>query len=230
MLFDLQSSRRRRTTVKIVYSFLAVLIAAGLVLLGVGVGNGNGGFLNSLSNNGSGGNAAQNSAVSAAVKKAEKQVKANPKSASAWKAMIIARYQAAGIGSNYNSSTETYTAGGKAQLKQATAAYTKYTSLVTGKPDSQATLVAAQAYTLTGDYAGATNAWQGFVTASPTEIKGYECLAFNAYAAKNKTIGNEASAKAVAMTPKLNRLTTKQLFTQAKASNTVAKSAAVQDC
>ena len=229
MLFDLQS-RRRRTAVKVIYLFLAVLMAGGLVLLGVGGGNGNGGFLNSLAGNSNGGNAVQNSLVNQDLKSAEKKVRADPQSPAAWQALMQARYQVAGSGNNYDSTTGQFTAAGKTELKGVLAAWTKYSSLVKGTPDASTTLLAARSFSATGDFAGATLAWQDFIQTAPKQVKGYQCLALTAYAAKKTSLGDEASAKAVALVPKLNQLTVKQIFTQAKSSATTAQSAAAADC
>jgi predicted Zn-dependent protease len=229
MLFDLRS-RRRRTAVKVIYLFLAVLMAGGLVLFGVGSGSGNGGFLNSLSNNSSGGNSVQNSLVTSALKKAEAQVKADPGSPAAWQGLMQARYEVAGSGTNYDSTTNQFSATGKAQLTQVIAAWTKYSSLVKGTPDQATTLLAARAYSATGDYAGATVAWQAFITGAPSQVRGYTCLALTAYAAKKTTLGNEAAAKAVSLSPKLQQLTTQQAFTQAKTSPSTAQQAASAEC
>lgn len=229
MLFDLQS-RRRRTAVKIIYLLLAVLMAGGLVLFGVGAGNGNGGFLNSLTGNGSGGTSAQSSAVTKALKTAEKQVAATPNSASAWRSLMQARYDVAGSGSNYNTTSGQFNAAGKAELTKVIAAWTKYASLVKGTPDQTSILLAARAYSATGDWSGATIVWQDFIQTDPGAGKGYECLALTAYAAKKTNLGNEAAAKATSLTPKLDRLQMKQSFDSAKTSQTTAQTDAAAAC
>jgi predicted Zn-dependent protease len=229
MLFDLQS-RRRRTAVKIIYLFLAILMGGGLILFGVGAGNGNGGFLNALTGNGSGGNAAQNSLVTNDLKAAEKKVSSDPTSPAAWQALMQARYQVAGSGSNYDSSTGTFTASGKAELVKMLAAWNRYAALVKGTPNQSTALLAARAYSITGNYGGATVAWQDFINGDPGQLKGYECLALTAYAAQRTTLGNEAAAKAVSLTPKLEQLNIKQAFSQAKASATTAQTAVASEC
>lgn len=228
MLFDLSSTRRRRTTVRFIYGGLAVLIASGLVIFGIGSGGG-GGIQNSLGG-GSGGNGSQTAEIAKAVKAAEAMVTASPKSAAAWNTLIQARWEQAGSAANYNSTTATYTAGGKAALKQMLTAYTTYTGLLKGTPSAAATLQAAHAYTVTGDYASATGAWQEFLKAQPGALKGFECLAYNAYAAKYTTLATEAAAKAVALTPKLQQLTVKNDFEQVSTSKSTAQEAALADC
>ena len=53
MLFDLRS-RGRRHTVRVIYLFLALVMASGLVLVGVGTGS-SGGLLNAFTNGSSSG-------------------------------------------------------------------------------------------------------------------------------------------------------------------------------
>jgi hypothetical protein len=78
MLFDLRG-RGRRTTVKVVYIGLAVLLGGSLIFLGVGTFGG-GGFLNAVGNNeGSGG-----TSFSSQIKKYEKLTRQQPNNASAW--------------------------------------------------------------------------------------------------------------------------------------------------
>ncbi len=230
MLFDLSSSRRRRTAVRIIYGTLALLIAAGLVIFGIGTGSGNSGLAGSLQNSGSSGNGTQDAVIAKQVTTAEAGVKAHPASASAWNALIQARYEQAGSAANYNSSTGTYTAKGKAALKQLLVAYTKYSSLIKGTPSEATTSQAAHAYTVTADYGGAVTAWQSFLQAVPGALKGFECLAYNAYAAKDTALADQAANKAIALSPKLQQLTVKSDFKQVKASKTVAKEAALADC
>jgi hypothetical protein len=229
MLFDLQS-RRRRTAVKIIYGLLAVLMGGGLVLLGVGTGSGGGGALNSLIGNGSGGNSAQTSAVSSQLKAAEKKVTADPTSAAAWGSLMQARYEVAGSGSNYDSTTAVFSATGKAELTQVIAAWDKYVALVKGKPDQSTVLLAARAFSATGNFSGATVAWQDFISTAPGETRGYECLAFTAYAASKTSLGDDAAAKVVSLSPKLQKLTVQAAFKSAKSSATTAKQAATEEC
>src|SRR5947209_6509624 len=113
MLFDLRSRGRRRT-VQTVYLGLAVLMAGGLVLFGVGAGNGVGGLLNAFTNNGSSGAAKQ--VVSQQEKAALRATQLNPQNAAAWGQLLEARWTSAGQGSDFNASTGTFTALGKKEL------------------------------------------------------------------------------------------------------------------
>ena len=219
MLFDLRSRGRRRV-VLVIYLGLALLMLGGLVLFGVGAGNGFGGLLNAFTNNGSGSNTGQ--VVDQAQKKALKATRADPTSPSAWAALVTADFQLAGEGSNYNSATATYSADGKKVLTEATLAWQRYTAL-TKSPNQNIAILAARAYAQTGQYAGAAEAWQDYTLAEPKQAKGYECWAANAYAAKQTRTGDLASAKAISLAPKAERLTLKQQLEEAKTSALVAQ-------
>src|ERR1700727_2311068 len=122
MLFDLRS-RGRRSTVRVIYAGLAVLMFGGLVLFGVGAGTGIGGLLNAFTNNASNSN---HQAISQETRAALRETKKNPNSAHAWASMVQARWSAAGTGSNFDNATSTYTASGKHQLRLAAAAWARY--------------------------------------------------------------------------------------------------------
>lgn len=229
MLFDLQS-RRRRTAVKIIYGLLAVLMAGGLIVFGIGAGNGNSGLAGSLNNSGGGGSSSANAVINQAIKSAEAKVTANPKSAAAWNDLIQARWEQAESSTNYDSTTGVYSTAGKTALTQLLTAYAKYVALIKGTPNTSVTFQAAHAYTVTGDYTGAATAWQSFIQAAPSDLRGFECLAYNAYAAKDTTLAGEAANKAIALTPKLDQLTAKSDFKEVKSSRTTAEQAALANC
>jgi hypothetical protein len=220
MLFDLRSRGRRRT-VQGVYLTLAILMGGGLVLFGVGAGNGLGGLLNAFTGNGSGSN--QNQVVSAQETSALKAVKADPNSASAWSQLVQARWTTAQQNGTSNGGAVTYTATGKKKLTQTTQAWQRYLQL-TSSPDPNLAVLAARAYAAQGDYAGAASAWEVEAQASPTELKGYECLAVSAYAAKQTRKGDLAMDKALTMVPKAEQLTLKTQISQAKTTPSIAQS------
>jgi hypothetical protein len=220
MLFDLRS-RGRRQAVRVIYLGLALLMLGGLVLFGVGAGNGFGGLLNAFTNNGSGNSSGQ--IKDQAQKRALKATKANPSSPGAWAQLIQADFELAGQGGNYDSATASYSATGKKVLADVAGAWERYTAL-TKSPDPNIAILAARAYTQTGQYAGAAQAWQDVSLAQPKEPKGYECWAVNAYAAQQTRTAELAGAKALSLVPKAERLTLKQLLEEAKSSPSVAKS------
>ena len=225
MLFDLRS-RKRRGAVRVIYIFLAITMVVGLVGLGIGTGN-TGGLLNAGSNNGSGNSG--KSLSTKQVKDAIKAVDAHPTAAN-WAALMTARYSAAANG--YNSTTGVYTAAGKAQLQKAADAWQQYLKAGGSNPSLNNSILAARIYQILGQWRNETEAWnyaaQG--ASSSERLKPYYCLALSAYAAKQTAKGNLAAAQAVALTPKLQRLTQKSAFQQAKASATAAQQALAQNC
>jgi hypothetical protein len=220
MLFDLRSRGRRRT-VQVVYLGLALLMGGGLVLFGVGAGNGFGGILNAFTGNGSG--SAQTQVVSQAEKDALRQTKLNPSNTAGWSALVQARWTSAGQGNDYNSTTGTFTVAGKKELAGTTQAWQRYLEL-TKSPDPNLAILAARAYAALGNYASEAGAWEIETTADPSAIKGYECLAVSAYAAKQTRKGDLAAAKALSLTPKLGRPTLSQQINAAKTQPSVAQS------
>ena len=219
MLFDLRSRGRRRT-VQAIYLGLAVLMGGGLVLFGVGAGNGLGGILNAFTGNGSG--SAQTQVINQAEKDALKQTKLHPTNATAWGSLLQARWTSAGQGSNYNSTTTTFTASGKKELAAASQAWQRYLTL-TKNPDSNLAILAARSYAAQGNYSGEANAWEIETTSAPNEAKGFECLAVSAYAAKQTRKGDLATAKALSLVPKLSRSQLKTQINAAKTNPTVAQ-------
>lgn len=217
MLFDLRSRGRRRT-VQVVYISLAVLIGAGLILFGVGTGTGGGGLFGAFtgSNSNSGGG---NNAITSQVKKAVAQTKKNPGSAAAWANLVSARFSAANsVG--YNSNTSTYTPAGKRQLRLATQAYQRYTSL-TRNPNGTTETLAAKAYTQTGNWQRASALYQNLLQSSPGNIVYLKCVAMTSYAAKADRVAGLAQARLLAKLPKAARSQYKAILTQAKTSTAV---------
>lgn len=220
MLFDLRSRGRRRT-VQVIYLGLAVLMMGGLVLFGVGAGNGVGGLLNAFTNNGSGNNGQSN--VDQATKAALKTTRLHPTEPSAWSSLLQAQYGAAHLGTNYNSTTGAYSTLGKKELSDAVQSWQRYLKLVKS-PDLVTATLAARSYEGLASYAGEATAWEYVSLAAPTQVKGFECLAAAAYAAKQTRKGNLAAAKALTLVPKLQRLTLKQALNTAKTQPAVAQS------
>jgi hypothetical protein len=219
MLFDLRSRGRRRT-VQGVYLFLALLLGGGLVLFGVGAGNGFGGILNAFTGNGS--SSGQKAAVSSQEKAAIAATTQRPNDPAAWSALVQARWSNANQGNNFDATTNTYTASGKAELTKLSRAWEKYSSL-TKNPDPTVAILAARAYGQLAQYANEASAWETESGSAPSEPKGYECLAAAAYAAGQTRKGDLASQKALSLVPKAQQLTIKQELQQAKTDKTVAQ-------
>ena len=221
MLFDLRSRGRRRT-VQGVYLGLAILMGGGLILFGVGTGVSGGGLLNAFNGGGGG---SQNQAVNSAVRSAEKQVKAHPDSPAAWAQLVQARWTAAGQGRNFDAATQSFTAAGNQELAKAGQAWQHYLQLTHGSDPQGIAVLAARAYASAGNYAGEAGAWEVEAASSPSQVKGSECLALSAYAAKETRKGDLALNKALSLVPKAQRI---RLTTQLQAAKTDPKLA--QQC
>jgi len=190
------------------------------VLFGVGAGNGLGGLLNAFTGNGSGSN--QSQVVDQQAISAQKAVNKDPSNPQAWAALVQARWTVAGQGSNYNTTTGTFTAAGRQQLTDATQAWQHYLQL-TKNPDPDLAVLAARAYGALGNYSGEASAWQVETAASPGQAKGYECLAVSAYAAKDTRVGDLAAAKALSLVPQAQRALLKTDINAAKTQPSVAQ-------
>lgn len=190
------------------------------MLFGVGAGNGIGGLLNAFSGNGSGSN--QSQVVDQQANSAQKTANKNPNDAAAWANLVQARWTVAGQGSNYDTTTSSFTASGKQQLKDAVTAWEHYLQL-TKNPDPDIATLAARVYASLGNYTGEANAWQIVTAADPTQAKGYECLAASAYAAKNTRVGDLAEAKALTLVPKAQRDILQTEINEAKTQPVVAQ-------
>jgi predicted Zn-dependent protease len=219
MLFDLRGRGRRRV-VQVVYLGLALLIGGGLILFGVGTGSGNGGLLNAFGN---GSSSAQGQVLSSQEKTALKETKQNPSSPQAWADLVQARWENAGQGNNYNTNTNTFTASGRKELNNLVTDWQRYLSL-TSSPSADVAVLAARAYGALGQYSNEAAAWESDTAADPGDVKGYECLAAAAYAAQQTRKAQLAEAKALSLTPSLQRATLKQEIETAKTQPTIAAS------
>jgi hypothetical protein len=197
MLFDLRSKGRRRT-MQVIYIGLAVLMAAGLVLFGVGTGTGGGGLFGGLVGSGSSNNG--NSAVSNTAKKAQSAANQSPNDPDAWAKLITARWELAQSAGTTNAGFTQY---GKQQLQQVTKDYEQYAKLAP-KIDPTTATYAARAYSYLGDYAQEAHTWDAITSVSPSTV-GYKCLALSAYASKNTNLGQLAANKMLAKVPKKQR-------------------------
>ena len=229
MLFDLRSRGRRRA-VKVIYASLALVMIAGLVLVGVGTGS-SGGLLNAFTNNsgGSGGSSYADQQLKQAIKAAKK----DPKSAGKWAALMQARWAAAGSGSNFNTTSKTYTAGGKKQLRFGAEAWQQYVKLSGSKPGIAYAQLAAGIYQALGQWSDEAVAWNYAAqteAGSQQALTPYLCLALSSYAAKQTPKGDLAAAQALKLTPKLQRLTWKGYFKQAKSSTSTAQNFLTSYC
>jgi tetratricopeptide (TPR) repeat protein len=219
MLFDLRGRGRRRT-IQVIYLGLAVILGGGLILFGVGTGGG-GGLLNAF--NPSGGSSAAKAYVSQQTKNAEKQTRLDPTSSQAWANLTQARYDDASQG--YDSSTDSYTAAGKADLAAAGSAWQQYLK-IDKTPSSTLARLMGEAYQDLGNYTQEAAAWEIAAEANPKIATYWEYVADAAYLAKDTDLGNLAAAKAISLTPKAERATLETQFKEAKADATATTTTA----
>jgi hypothetical protein len=201
MLFDLQS-RNRRAFVKVIYLGLAILMGGGLLLFGIGTGTGGGGFLDIFT----GGGTSTSAQISSAEKRANREVRLHPQDPKAWADLARARFQTAGLGDNYNQTTSTFTADGRAKLRTAAAAWQRYLTLEPDHPDPTLARLMTNVYDPTGlnQPAEAANAMEIVTEQQPTAAS-YGLLAQYAYLAEQLRKGDLAAAKAVQLAPAAQR-------------------------
>ena len=211
MLFDLRG-RGRRTTVRIVYIGLAVLIGVGLVGFGVGGGFGGGGILNSASNNeGSGG-----ASFASKIEKYEKITQKQPNNASAWENLAKNLLHEAGNEGNLTS-TGALTSKGRELYRRASQAWLSYLALNPHPPNSE---LAQLVYRIYGEEAlnEPAKAVQALniVVAKRENASFYAQLAEYAYKAHNSGLGDLAAAKAVKLAPASERTRLKTELAEVK--------------
>lgn len=147
MLFDLRGAGRR-TTIKVVYLSLAVLMGGGLVLFGIG-GDVSGGLVDAITDR---------SAISDTsadrfrdrVQEAQRRAQANPEDPAAWAALARARYQLASAGDYFDQQTGQFTPEGQEQLRAAGEAWERHLSLDPEPPDASVASLMTQAYSQFG--------------------------------------------------------------------------------
>ena len=222
MLFDLRA-RGRRTTIKVIYVFLALLMGGGLVFFGIG-GATNGGLLDAFKDNG-GGTSAQKLAQKK-VDGAEKHVQLNRADAAAWAALTKAQYQQAGL--EQDETTGKYSQDGIKFLRDAARSWDRYTALQKGKIDPSLATLMTQAF-----LPGALNkpdeavaAWEVVFDSREPSVGLYSQLAQLAYAAGQTRKGDLAAAKAVGLAPKSQRKDVKAQLDALKAQPQGSSSAA----
>ena len=201
MLFDLRG-RGRRTTVRVVYTGLALLLGVGLIGFGIGGGFGGGGFLNAASQNEGSGSAS----FASQIKKYQKLTLQQPANAQAWEKLLTAQLHEAG-GEAYVTSTGALTGKGRELFSQAAQTWSRYLALNPPKPSVE---LAQQMLRVFGEEglnkpAEEVQVLQIVVAAKPTNVAYYAQLAKYAYAAKNMRVGDLAAAKAVSLAPAVQK-------------------------
>lgn len=203
MLFDLRSRGRRRI-IKVVYGFLAVLMAGGLVLFGVGGGAGSTGLLSQLAQQGNGG-ASGVKIDETAMLKAQRAAKSQPDNAAAWDRYALAVYALAET--NYISSEGGFTSAGAKELAVLRTAWNHYLSLASSSPDQTLAADVSAAFGIDGihDFKTAESGAEIVAAANSSSFSDYVTLAQDAYLANLKTDGKLAEAHAIAVAPKSDR-------------------------
>ncbi|HWX52040.1 MAG TPA: hypothetical protein VNY34_02025 [Solirubrobacteraceae bacterium] len=215
MLFDLRG-RGRRTTVRIIYGGLALLIGLGLVGFGIGGGFGGGGFLNAASQNEGGGSVS----FSSRIKKYEKLTKQQPANVSAWENLVKAQLNEAG-GEAYVGSSG-LTSKGRELFSKIAQSWNSYLALNPPKPNGA---LAQQMLRIFGEEglarpADEVQVLQLVVAEKPTNAALYGELAAAAYKAHNPRVAGLAAAKAVALAPSAQRQRVKTELATLKKSAT----------
>jgi hypothetical protein len=193
VLFDLQSRGRRRT-VKVVYSALAILMAVGLLVVGVSASGGGGGILDIFTS----ADPTGNDALVDRAKRAQERATANPKDPEAWAALAQARYRVAGSGELFDTTTGTFTTQGKAELRRAAEAWQRYLALEPDPPSRKVANVMVQVYGAQGlaDVRNAYAAQEIVARQNPTPTT-YSNLAILGWQAGRDRVGDLAATRAV---------------------------------
>jgi hypothetical protein len=213
MLFDLRG-RGRRTTIKVIYVTLAILMGGGLVLFGIG-GDTSGGLVDAITGSSSGDTGEKR--FEQKVTAAEAKVRANPIDRVALQELVRARVSLAGTGSRYDQAADTYNDEGKRILRQAGADWDKLLALSPAQDDDLARVASLMVRTFATleDFSKATRA-QEIVAETRESAGAYSQLAILAYQAQQTRKGDLAAAKALDLTDKDMRETLKGQLDQAK--------------
>jgi hypothetical protein len=195
MLFDLRSSGRRRV-VKVVYITLAFLMGGGLVLFGIG-GDVSGGLVDAITER-RGTTDTGTGRYEERVRETSRAAQADPQDAAAWANLARARYQLAQAGDNFDRNTQQFSASGKEQLRQATAAWERHLALDPKKPDDGVASLMVQAYSQFGlNEPTKAVAAQEVITEVRAKSATFANLAVLAYQAGQTRKGDLATERAV---------------------------------
>ncbi|MGH2958273.1 MAG: hypothetical protein ACRDKE_01600 [Solirubrobacterales bacterium] len=204
MLFDLQGPRK--TAVKVIYLGLAILMAGGLVLFGIG-SNVNGGLADVF-----GGGSSSTSAAEDNIEKYSEQLAANAKNKKALEGLIAARYSLAGDPQNFNQETGEFTTEGKDQLNFLKDDWNDYLKLTDDKPNLATANYAVSGFLGLQDAKGATQAQQ-IITEKQPNAANYLALMLYASYAGDTLVASGAEVKARELATKDEK---KEVATQIK--------------
>lgn len=187
MLFDLQGSRK--TAVKVIYLGLAVLMAGGLVLFGIGSNNAPGGLADVFGSNSS------ESAAKDNVNKYAEQVQKDPKNEKALASLIAARYTLAADPKNFNQESGEFTQAGEDQLNLLKKNWATYLKLTDNQPNIGTANFAVSAFLGLQDAKGAAAAQQIVSEKQPTSANYLALMLYASYAG-NQLVASGAEVKA----------------------------------
>jgi len=213
MLFDLRGSGRR-TTVKVVYVTLAILMGGGLVFFGIG-GDVNGGLFDAISGTNSGASSDEDSFRKRADE-AQRKAEATPQDPTAWAEAVRTRYQLARAGDNVDPNTGQFTAAGVAQLRIADEDWQKHLALKPKEPDDSVATIMVRAYTIGLNDPVKAVAAQEIVAEARPKSGTYADLAALAFAAGQLGKGDLATNKALELADPEDRETLKAELKEAK--------------
>jgi hypothetical protein len=213
MLFDLRGSGRR-TTVKVVYVTLAILMGGGLVFFGIG-GSVSGGLFDAITGTNSGASSDEGT-FQKRVTEAERKANADPQDPAAWAEVVRARYQLARAGDNIDPNTGQFTAAGVAQLRKADEAWQKHLALKPDPPDDSVATIMVRAYTQGLNDPVKATAAQEIVAEERPKSGTYADLAALAFAAGQISKGDLATKKAIELADPDERETLKSELKDAK--------------
>lgn len=203
MLFDLRGAGRR-STVKIVYLSLAILMGGGLVLFGIG-GSVSGGLVDAITGS-SGTSSSSTTTYRKRAQEAEAKARANPKDAAAWAAAARARYQLASADEFFDQAQSQFTEPGKEQLRLATGAWEKHLALEPNPPDDSVAGMMVQAYSQVGlNEPAKAVAAQEVITEARPKAATFATLAILAYQAGQTRKGDLASKQALSLADEADR-------------------------
>ncbi|HEY1690302.1 MAG TPA: hypothetical protein VGF95_15710 [Solirubrobacteraceae bacterium] len=205
MLFDLRGRGRRRT-VQTIYLGLALLMALGLIGLGIGGGFGGGNVIESLTKEEKGA-----SSFTKEIAAAKKSIHKDPSNGAAWAKLAEAQLHEASPSNSevYDEATSRYTSKGKELLHHAANSWTHYLNLEKSPTNYTLARQMTHVYSAEGldEPKNVVQALQIVISdpKQPASAALYENLAEYAYLAHNNGLGDLASKKAVSLTPKTRR-------------------------
>ena len=165
MLFDL-SSPGRKTAVRIVFGFLAVIFAVGFVGFGIGGEIGGGGIIDSISGNSS----STDDAYEQQIEDAEAAVESDPSDSDALADLVLLRYQSGDAQREVNEETGaiSLTTEARDEFEKAISVWQQYLDTDPKEVDAAAAGAVIQAYISLEDIDGVIDAQSALAKSDPT--------------------------------------------------------------